>query len=90
MHNHWAKKAAASTLPLLQRFWYDKPWAWALARSNREEAESDSESDNGVPFQGKDSAPRPSLRGRARLLDLDEIEDRLHIARCRSCLRKTQ
>jgi len=31
VHNYWAKKAAASKLPLLQRFWYDKPWARLVA-----------------------------------------------------------
>ena len=78
VHNHWAKKASASKLPLLQRFWYDKPWARLLARNAGAQADSDSDSDDGIPFQGKDT-PKVAARGRA--LDMEDAEDRLHTAR---------
>lgn len=78
VHNYWAKKAASSKLPLLQRFWYDKPWARSLARANPSGWESDSGSDDGIPFQGKDS---PRLFTRGRTIDIDEVEDRLYSAR---------
>lgn len=81
VHNYWAMKAGASKLPLLQRFWYDKPWARVLARSSRKQSDSDSDSDDDIPFQGKDDAPPRRARGRQRTLDLEEVEDRLHAAR---------
>ena len=78
VHNYWALKAAASKMPLLQKFWYDKPWARLVALTNQPKQDSSSDEEDGIPFQGKDS---PKTHHRQKALDPHEVEDRLLHAR---------
>ena len=78
MHNYWAKKAAASKLPLLQKFWYDKPWARLVALTKQPQEDSSSDEEGGIPFQGKDS---PKTHHRKKAIAVQDVEDRLNHAR---------
>ena len=78
-HNYWAQKAAKSKTPLLQCFWFDKRWAKQNAVKTRREDHSEDESDDGIPFQGKEEPRR--AKGRGRQLTNDEIRSRLFAAR---------
>lgn len=80
VHNYWAKKAGASKLPLLQRFWYDKPWGRLADLAKLTQQDSSSDEEDGIPFQGKDS-PTRETHHRKKAMDLVDVEDRLHHAR---------
>ena len=81
VHNYWAKKAAASKLPLLQRFWYDKPWERLLALTKPPTDDSSSEEEDDIPFQGKDSEGLPKVHHRKKAMDIGDVEERLRHAR---------
>lgn len=80
-HNYWAQKAAKSKTPLLQCFWFDKRWARQNAVKSRKEELLDVESDDGIPFQGKEVNKGQRGKGRIRQLSQDEIRARLFAAR---------
>lgn len=80
VHNYWAKKAAASKLPLLQKFWYDKPWARLVDLTKLQHQDSSSDEEEGIPFQGKDSPQAQHHRKKA--MDVQAVHDRLNHARC--------
>lgn len=85
-HNYWAKKAAASKLPLLQRFWYDKPWERLLALTKPLADDSSSGDEDGIPFQGKDSEGVHRVHHRKKAMDIEDIKERLRHARLATLL----
>lgn len=88
VYPYWVTKRTAAHRPLLQRLWFEQPWVRAAAKGTKQGApagqpgdhsegssgsSSEDDSDDGVPFRGRDTPT--AAHGRVRHLSVSDVRD---------------